>query len=195
MNNSSEKGYNPPIQSIFILDKSGVPLFARYYNVKKSKHDAVLIAGFLSAIDVFATKSLEGQLTDLGLGDKRYFFERSDMGYILVASMGSADKLVIDPIKSKIMVLTLTNISIAFDLMHQYVKEKNAHLKSLILSFGSTVDSLILESTLENMEIGGGLEDNYIPPNFEKGEELNQEEFQQLEVMINKKMADLFKNN
>lgn len=193
MNDSSNKAYNPPIQSIFILDKSGVPLFARYYNVKKSKQDAVLIAGFLSAIDVFATKSLDGQLTDLGLGDKRYFFERSDMGYIMVASMGSTDKLVIDPIKSKIMVLTLTNISIAFDLMHQCVNETKTNLKSLILSFGSTVDSIVLESTLENMEIGGVLEDSYIPPDFEKGEGLNQEEFQHIEAIINSKMADLFK--
>ena len=189
-----KKGYNPPIQSIFILDKSGVPLFARYYNVEKNKHDAVLIAGFLSAIDVFATKTLEGQLTDLGLGDKRYFFERSDNGYILVASMGVADRLVIDPVKSKIMVSTLTNISIAFDLLHVFAEQNEIRMKSLILSFGSSVDSLILESTLEDLEIEGLKDDSYIPANYEVGEGFNQEEFQQLETMINEKVENLFKS-
>ncbi|OLS22153.1 MAG: hypothetical protein HeimC2_30400 [Candidatus Heimdallarchaeota archaeon LC_2] len=193
MDDSSKRGYNPPIQSIFILNKSGVPLFARYYNVEKNKHDAVLIAGFLSAIDIFATKTLEGQLTDLGLGDKRYFFERSDNDYILVASMGVADRLVIDPIKSKIMVLTLRNISIAFDLLHQFAEQNNIQMKSLVIPFGSSVDSLVLESTLENIEIGGSKDDSYIPTNFETGEGLNQEEFGQLEAIINEKVDNLFK--
>ncbi|MHA2032774.1 MAG: hypothetical protein ACW99A_06590 [Candidatus Kariarchaeaceae archaeon] len=185
--------YKPPIQSIFILDNAGEPLFARYYNVMRKKDDSVLLAAFLSAIEIFTTHSLEGQLTDLGLGDKRYFFGRSQRGYMFFASMKSAEQLFIDPSKSKIMQILLRNTAIAFDLIDQISKSSNVRINNLVSNFGNTVDSLILEATLEIMDIDGFDSENYVPTEFETGKGLDQEEFQQLKELINLKTEDLFK--
>lgn len=191
---ADKESYKPSIQSIFILDQVGEPLFARYYNVKREKDDSVLLAAFLSAIEIFTTHSLEGQLTDLGLGDKRYFFGRSDNGYMFVASMSTAEQLFIDPLKSKIMQLFLRNIAIAFELLDFMSKQVSSRINSLITNFGPTVDSLILEATLEIMEIDGINEESYLPAEFETGKGLDQEEFELLKQLIDHKTEDLFKS-
>lgn len=190
----SKSTYKPSIQSLFILDKAGEPLFARYYNVKRKKDDSVLLAAFLSAIEIFTTHSLEGQLTDLGLGDKRYFFGRSESGFMYVASMTSAEELFIDPSKSKIMQLFLRNTAIAFEILHFISKNSDVRINSLVSNFGTTIDSLILEATLEIMEIDGLNEESYVPTEFEMGKGLDQKEFQLLKELINVKTEDLFKN-
>ncbi|MFV2014414.1 MAG: hypothetical protein ACC656_03220 [Candidatus Heimdallarchaeota archaeon] len=186
--------YKPSIQSVFILDKAGEPLFARYYNIRRTKDDSVLLAAFLSAIEIFTTHSLEGQLTDLGLGDQRYFFGRSDSGFMFVASMTSAEQLFIDPSKSKIMQLFLRNTAIAFELLDYISKNSKIRISSLVSNFGTTIDSLILEATLEIMKIEGWDEESYVPSEFEMGKGLDQEEFQLLKELINVKTGDLFKN-
>lgn len=191
---SMRNSYKPSIQSLFILDKAGEPLFARYYNVKRKKDDSVLLAAFLSAIEIFTTHSLEGQLTDLGLGDKRFFFDRSNSGYMYVASMSSAEQLFIDPSKSKIMQLFLRNTAIAFELLNYISKNSEIRINNLVSNFGNTIDSLILEATLEIMEIEGFDDESYVPAEFEMGKGLDQEEFQLLKELINIKTEDLFKN-
>jgi hypothetical protein len=188
------EGYTAPIQSIFILDNAGEPLFARYYNIQRKKDDSVLLAAFLSAIEIFTTHSLEGQLTDLGLGDKRYFFGRSDRGFMFFASMSSAEQLFIDPSKSKIMQIFLRNTALAFDLIDQISKTNNVRINNLVTNFGTTVDSLILEATLEIMDIDGIDSESYVPSEFETGKGLDQEEFEQLKKLIDLKTEDLFKN-
>lgn len=192
MADHSVKEYISPIQSIFILDISGVPLFARYFNTIVKKDDSVLLAGFLSAIEIFTTNSLEGQITDLGLGDRRYFFERSNLGYMIVAATQSADLLYIDPLQAKIMKYFLKNIARSYDLIKIFSKENNIEIGEMSAEYGDAVDSLILEATLEFAELNLEGTESYIPENFAKGTELNSNEFNSLIYLIDLKTKKFF---
>ena len=157
------KPYISPIQSIFILDITGMPLFARYYNNTIDKEDSTLLAGFLSAIEIFTTSSLDGKITDLGMTDRRYFFDRSMDGAMMVASTRSAEELFIDPIRAKTMKILLRNIGLAFDYLMAIAKENHQDILGLSKNFGESVDSLILEAALEFIDLDLTSETSYLP--------------------------------
>ncbi len=176
---------NSPISDLFILSKSGTPLFARSYVEAKFQADSVLLAGFLSAIEIFTTNNLQGQLTDLGLGDRRYFFGRSTRGFVFVVSSVQTIPLYIEKTLADIAKTFLDKIRIAFDLVDDMANQLNVDINMLTTSFGDTLDSLLFESTVENTDLNEQLDTMAI--RSISGEEITRSDLESMLNTINEK--------
>ena len=145
----------PPIRSFFILNTGGIPLFARRYegtieSTGMDNSDAVLLAGFLAAVEMFSRTNLHGKLLDIGFVKERYFFfsgENSDDHLIVLSAPTSSDPYNINKENLEIIKHILSQSWEAFSLLIQTAEEKNLNLQELALSFGSTLDSIILETS------------------------------------------------
>ncbi len=145
----------PPIRSFFILNTGGVPLFARRYEGKSDKtemdnSDAVLLAGFLAAVEMFSRTNLHGRLLDIGFVKERYYFFRgeTDTDYLIVLSAPCEDDpYTIDSQSLDIVKHILQQSWEAFSLLVMTSARKEMDLSELASGFGSTLDSIILETS------------------------------------------------
>jgi len=142
-----------PLFGIYILDNSGVPLFARYYQEDDPEGlDTTLMAGFFSAIEIFVKTSLKGKLTDIGLNQRRIFFDRTPSGFIFVAFTKSERDLYIDEKQQKIIEICLHRLGYLFDLLKDASDRHFVRLNSLVRGLGDAIDSLLFESSLEFLD-------------------------------------------
>ncbi|MHA2250385.1 MAG: hypothetical protein ACXAD7_08480 [Candidatus Kariarchaeaceae archaeon] len=192
MNNNITK-LNIPISSIYILNDSGTPLFARHYQGEASQTDSVLIAGFLSAIEIFTRTSLGNKLTDIGMEDgTRFFFERSAHEYMSVASSPTDTNFNIDPLQVEIMQLVLAKVNTVIDIIVKTAASHGINVNILGEGLGNFMDSLILEATLEfSNEVVISSETSYIPKNFESGTSIDTSEFSKIISSIGEKVKKL----
>jgi hypothetical protein len=192
LNNNITK-LNIPISSIYILNDSGTPLFARHYQGEASQTDSVLIAGFLSAIEIFTRTSLGNKLTDIGMEDgTRFFFERSAHEYMSVASSPTDTNFNIDPLQVEIMQLVLAKVNTVIDIIVKTAASHGINVNILGEGLGNFMDSLILEATLEfSNEVVISSETSYIPKNFESGTSIDTSEFSKIISSIGEKVKKL----
>jgi hypothetical protein len=184
--------FDSPISNFYVLNEAGIPLFARYYQDRSI--DSILFAGFLSAIEVFTRTSLGDNLTDIGMENgTRYFFHRSDHGYLSVISTPVKSINAIDPLQMKIIHIILEKFNLVIDLI---VKVADAHevvINVLAEGLGNMVDSIILESTLEFTPADDlSLATSYVPTNFEQGKNIDSSEFNQILATIQEKVKSFF---
>lgn len=145
--------FHAPLKGFYILDTGGVPVFARRYDKDEPMNhlddqDAILLAGFLTAIELFSRTNLHGNLTDVGFENERYFFykESNDSQYLLVVSASTnSSPLHIDSDQVKVIFSILSQAWMAFKMLLSTAESMSMDLHSLIGGFGSTLDAIILE--------------------------------------------------
>lgn len=147
--------FHAPIRSFFILNMGGVPIFARRYEVKSNQgaklddSGAVLLAGFLAAVEMFSRTNLHGKLVDIGFETERYFFRRTpDDEFLVVGSTEDLD----DPYQMQEREETIYHIleksSEAFEVIVSTSRKFGLEIDDVTASFGSTLDSIILEAPM-----------------------------------------------
>ncbi|MCH8906777.1 MAG: hypothetical protein IH840_06785 [Candidatus Heimdallarchaeota archaeon] len=176
---SASSKFDLPIQNIFILDGAGIPVFMRDYSeiLLTNETDSVLLAGFITAIDIFSRSSLKGKLNDIGLDEKRFFFSKSHGDYIFVISTTSPNKNVIEELLVKIVNHLQNTLTIAITLIESVALVNNLQIRELILDFGQTIDTWVLESSLEFSDI----ELNYEEEGLKLKDRVNQTKFDSVE--------------
>ncbi|RMG20071.1 MAG: hypothetical protein D6732_29085 [Methanobacteriota archaeon] len=153
---------------------SGTPLFARRYSSKLEQFDntkTALLAGFLSAIDMFSKVNLEGTLKDIGFENERFFFEKVSEDIVLVVSTPDPynDLMDQDAWKNEIIIKRILDRSrLALKVMMETASRLNIPVEDLIDDFGMTLDSLILESSYIESE------ENVIENYFEQTQEMSE---------------------
>lgn len=167
-----------PIHAFIVMETSGTPLFARRYSSKLKQFDntkTALLAGFLSAIDMFSKVNLEGTLRDIGFETERFFFEKVSENIVLVVSAPDPYlNLTIDHEgwKQEVIIKRILERSkMALRLMTRSASDFGLRFEDLVGDFGQTLDSLILESSyIESEEI---LIDNYFERTQEMAEKID----------------------
>lgn len=161
-----------PVTGLYILDKSGIPLIARHYSDHLPENEAILLGGFFSAIDIFARTSLKTKLTDIGLESKRFFFRNAD-GYVLVALTNTEQDLIIDENAKTLVSIVQDRLHLMLLTILDVANENLLNSEELIKHSGTTLDSIVFESTFEeydevenvNMETGKSLDYTKITDN------------------------------
>ncbi len=138
-----------PIHAFIVMESSGTPLFARRYGTHLDGFDSAktaLLAGFLSAIDMFSQVNLKNELHDIGFGNERFFFSHATENIVIVISAPDPylkrmerERQVIERILSK--------SRIAINLISETSKKLDIGITEIISEFGMTLDSIILESS------------------------------------------------
>ncbi|MHA2503751.1 MAG: hypothetical protein ACXAE3_12890 [Candidatus Kariarchaeaceae archaeon] len=166
-----------PIDAVYILDPSGIPLFARYYQGDINKMDTTLLGGFFSALEIFVKTSLDGHLTDIGMTDNRFFFGRSDSDYIIIIIIGVKGTVVISSETLELINRLQSTINACFNVVAQSAKENMVRAEYIIENLGASMDSFLLETNFELIEDIGD-EDSY----YEnvKGETIGTDELDRL---------------
>ncbi len=142
-----------PIHAFIVMETSGTPLFARRYSSKLRQFDntkTALLAGFLSAIDMFSRVNLEGTLRDIGFETERFFFDKVTDEIVLVASAPDPynDLINHDGWKKEIIIKRILERSkMAIKIMIDTASRLGMPLEDLVGNFGMTLDSFILESS------------------------------------------------
>ena len=158
---SSDYQAKIPVGGIYILDPSGIPLFARYYQGEIDKTDSTLLGGFFSAIEIFVKTSLDGLLSDIGMTDSRYFFDRFDNGYILVIIVFTKDFDFVNDNTLNIIRTLQDTIGNCFEVL-EYSSEVNmVKIEQLIENLGTTIDSFLVETSLDYLKVEY-TEENYL---------------------------------
>ncbi len=163
-----------PIHAFIVMYASGTPLFARRYSSKLEQFDntkTALLAGFLSAIDMFSKVNLEGTLKDIGFENERFFFEKVSEDIVLVVSTPDPynDLMDQDAWKNEIIIKRILDRSrLALKVMMETASRLNIPVEDLIDDFGMTLDSLILESSYIESE------ENVIENYFEQTQEMSE---------------------
>ncbi len=176
-----------PVRGIYILDETGIPLFARTYDNTDIGDETVLLSGFLAAIELFARAHLEGEISDIGMTTRRYFFlKKESLIYVVSINITPEQKYYTDPDILETAINLLENISLAFEIIYESSGGKNKEFEELVETFGPTADSILMEATIDlrNFESEG------IPSQYElaekfKGETINlKEEADEVEHLL-----------
>jgi hypothetical protein len=153
----SEEVLNIPIRSYFILDVGGVPIFARRYEASEGRvledSDAVLLAGFLAAVEMFSRTNLHGNLIDIGFEKERYYFYKKPQNgnFLVVASTDTS--YIPSSKKSLDSLFNIIEKSFdAFELLVETASKMDLDLHDAAKSFGSTLDSIIIETPLDTTD-------------------------------------------
>ncbi|MCY3415039.1 MAG: hypothetical protein INQ03_25535 [Candidatus Heimdallarchaeota archaeon] len=141
-----------PIIGIYILDKSGIPLLARHYFETMAENEAILLGGFFSAIETYARTSLKSSLMDIGIDKKRFYFGKSASGYIFVLLMGTEDNYSVQEELVLLVKLLQNRINLLLNVVEQLAMENMVYYESIIKNMGSSLDSIIFESTFEQLD-------------------------------------------
>jgi len=148
---SDDLEFTIPIGGIYILDPSGIPLFARYYQGEIDKMDSTLLGGFFSAIEIFVKTSLDGLLSDIGMTNSRFFFDRSNSGYIVVIIVFTSSDTLVDEHTLEIVRSLQSTINIGFDILSKTAETNLMSVEVLIENLGTTIDSFLLETLFEHI--------------------------------------------
>ena len=140
-----------PISGIYILDEAGIPLFARTYgSVKEVGDETVLLGGFLTAIELFARSHLQGQITDIGMKTKRYFFyKKNGLIYVAAVKLSPEETYYTRPDVLEAVINILENIALAFEIIYDVAGGKTKDFEEIVNTFGPTADSIIMESIVD----------------------------------------------
>ena len=176
-----------PIIGIYILDLSGLPLLARHYYDKITENQAILLAGFFSAIDIFCRTSLKSTLTDIGIEGKRFFFQVGIKKYIKVVMIETTQSRYIDQNKINLVDICHKRINYTLEIVSQYAKENSVDIEELIRELGMTIDSIVFESSLENIS-----EDKEIDAKILQGTAVDQSKFDDIDIL--EQLKDIFGN-
>ncbi len=147
--------YSSPVSGLYILDEAGIPLFARTYESSEEVGDeTILLGGFLTAIELFARSHLQGQITDIGMQTKRYFFlKKKGLIYVVSVKITPEEKYYTKPEVLEAVINILENISLAFEIIYDVAGGKTKDFEEIVNTFGPTADSIIMEATVDLEEI------------------------------------------
>lgn len=138
-----------PVSGIYVLDPSGIPLFARYYQGEIDKMDSTLVGGFLSAIEIFVKTNLDGFLSDIGMADSRFFFDRTESGYIIVIIVVTQTENLIEEATLDIVRSLQQTINICFSTLVDSAEANLIPIEVIVENLGTTIDSFLLETSFE----------------------------------------------
>lgn len=141
-----------PVIGLYLLDTSGIPLLARHYRESFTEEEAILLGGFFSAIEIFARSSLKSNLTDIGINQKRFFFTISNENYIQVVLLETNKDFDIMEKEYKLIELIQKRVSLVIETIIDISNENMINSQDIVKNSGSTIDSIIFESTLEEIE-------------------------------------------
>ncbi len=162
-----------PITQFLILRKNGTPLFARLYQKgKKSMNDAtaVLLAGFFSAIHTFSATNLKTELKEIGLEDQRFLFLNTKTDLILTVAISEKNSDLLESLDNyKHSKSILEQASMAISLIEDISRIQDLDIGDLLEGFGVTLDTIILESSIEIEDLEESDKDFY----FETSKSLN----------------------
>lgn len=168
------------LASIYILDKSGVPYFARYYKGMTNEDDSVLLGGFLSAIEIFVRTSLKNSITDVGMNNRRFYFHRNkieNIDYLIVASTNTKKDFIINENDLKVLNLLFEKISLTLQIINNTAKTIGIEPQIILKDLGTTIDSFLFESSMERLEDTELLKKDYSSQNFELGKAIDPKNF------------------
>lgn len=140
-----------PLTAIYILDSTGIPIFARRYRGVISEEETVLIGGFISAIDVFTRTELNSGLTDIGMHSQRFYFHASG-DYIISIVRETEQILHIDPDLVQILMHIFNRIGVMLDVCSQSAKINQIPLANIIATIDHVVDNIIFEASFEYVD-------------------------------------------
>jgi hypothetical protein len=149
---SHSQEYVNPISGIYILDPSGIPLFARYYHGKSSNIDSTLLGGFFSAIEVFVKTSLDEMLTDIGMKTSRYFFDRVKSGFIIVLIISTQGRKSVDLEVLSTIDEVQSILRNFFKILEDISSRLMLDITAMIEQIGPTVDNFLFEMSMENLD-------------------------------------------
>lgn len=141
-----------PVIGLYLLDTSGIPLLARHYRESFTEEEAILLGGFFSAIEIFTRSSLKSNLTDIGVNQKRFFFTISNSNYIQVVLLETNKDYEIMEKEYKLIELIQKRISLVIKTIIDISEENMINSQDIVKSCGSTIDSIVFESTLEDID-------------------------------------------
>lgn len=88
------------IHNLFVLKKTGVPVYQRRFTDKLENVDFNLLSSFFSAILDFSSAVVRKDVDVLDMGELRFFFKRhEDLIYILIADVTASSLLARDRLK------------------------------------------------------------------------------------------------
>ena len=112
------------LNSLYIVDSSGLPILIRnYFADEYSDEKNIIITSFASAITIFAQNILVSFISDIGIEDKRLFFKyQSDFIYLLVFDEDKLKGLTLNKLH-ELMAITVWRLDAIFkEFYHNELK-------------------------------------------------------------------------
>ncbi|OLS26695.1 MAG: hypothetical protein HeimC3_07970 [Candidatus Heimdallarchaeota archaeon LC_3] len=144
------------LNSLYIVDSSGLPLLIRnYFADEYSDEKNIIITSFASAITIFAQTILTSFISDIGIEDKRLFFKyQSGFIYLLVFDEDKLKGLTLNKLH-ELMAITVWRLDAIFkEFYHTELKSDEG--KSLPIDIErkeSKIDTLLAKGCKDWFDI------------------------------------------
>ena len=144
------------LQSIYVINESGLPLLIRYYTKNQpTDQDEVIISSFIGALTIFAQNMLITYISDIGIQRKRLFFKyNSGLIYILVFNELKLRKFKLHHLHQLAEVI-VWHFTADFNNFFEEMsgKYRDFEISKMLENYGSSADILVEKGCLDWYEL------------------------------------------